>query len=82
MGGRALEGLHKSMEGIKSSIKEGQNVRCSRRFDFKRELASDVAEKVSTSISSCTPETMLKVFIFVPRAMGCTSEHVEEWNYK
>lgn len=82
MGGKALEGLHKGTEDIKSSIKEGLKVRCGRRFDFKRELASDVAEKVSSSISSCTPETMLKVFIFVPRAMGCTLEHVEEWNYK
>lgn len=50
IGGKALEGLYKDTEDVKSSIKERVKIRCGRRFDFKGELASDVAEKVSSAI--------------------------------
>jgi len=50
VGGKALEGLYKDTEDIKSSIEERVKIRCGRRFDFKGELASDVAEKVSSAI--------------------------------
>lgn len=50
MGGKALQGLYKETEDIKSSVKEKIKIRCDWRLDIKWQLASDVAEKVSSAI--------------------------------